>query len=105
MAEQAFPKPRRLKDSAAVTLFALLNRHCAVRGCRYRAHAHHIKPKSLGGADAEENLLPLCLRHHTGAEGPHALGHKTWLRRFRDKLSDSDAAKVRAALGLDSEEG
>ena len=100
MAEQAFPKPRRLADRAAVAAFARFHRRCAVRYCRYVAHPHHIRPKSLGGPDAPENLIPLCPRHHTGDLGPHQLGHVAWFERFGNMLSDDDAAKVRAALRL-----
>jgi hypothetical protein len=38
---------------------------CQVPGCSRRAvHAHHIHPRSHGGADTEENLVALCACHH-----------------------------------------
>jgi hypothetical protein len=42
------------------------DRHfCQVPGCsRAAVHAHHIKPRSLGGSDAPSNLISLCAAHH-----------------------------------------
>ena len=38
---------------------------CQVPGCSRRAvHAHHVEPRSHGGADAAENLVALCACHH-----------------------------------------
>jgi hypothetical protein len=36
---------------------------CAICFRRYN-HIHHIVPKSLGGTNEEENLIPLCSKHH-----------------------------------------
>jgi hypothetical protein len=49
--------------------------HCQVPGCsRAAAHAHHVRFRSHGGADAEENLVGLCAAHHLVAV------HGGWLR-------------------------
>jgi hypothetical protein len=43
------------------------DRHCAFPGCRQRpaaCHAHHIVPRSDGGATALANLTLLCPFHH-----------------------------------------
>jgi hypothetical protein len=38
---------------------------CQVPGCSRRAvHAHHMHPRSRGGADTEDNLVALCACHH-----------------------------------------
>jgi hypothetical protein len=38
---------------------------CRFPGCSRRAvHAHHVEPRSHGGADTEENLVALCACHH-----------------------------------------
>jgi hypothetical protein len=38
---------------------------CRMPGCSRRAvHAHHVEPRSHGGADTEENLVALCSGHH-----------------------------------------
>ena len=46
---------------------------------------HHIVPKSLGGTDDEDNLVPLCFDDH---EKIHATGAVNWieyLSNLRDK--------------------
>lgn len=40
------------------------NRVCDVCGYDKGIEVHHIKPRSLGGTDDEENLIPLCRRCH-----------------------------------------
>jgi hypothetical protein len=45
----------------------LRDKHCAAPGCRRKpidCHAHHIIPRSQGGATALHNLLLLCAFHH-----------------------------------------
>jgi hypothetical protein len=45
----------------------LRDKHCAAPGCRRKpidCHAHHIIPKSQGGATALHNLMLLCAFHH-----------------------------------------
>jgi hypothetical protein len=38
---------------------------CRFPGCSRRAvHAHHVDPRSHGGADTEDNLVALCACHH-----------------------------------------
>jgi HNH endonuclease len=38
---------------------------CRMPGCSRKAvHAHHVDPRSHGGADAPENLVALCACHH-----------------------------------------
>ena len=38
---------------------------CQMPGCSRRAvHAHHVEPRSHGGADTAENLVALCACHH-----------------------------------------
>ena len=46
---------------------------------------HHVVPKSLGGTDDEDNLVPLCFDDH---EIIHATGAVNWidyLFNLRDK--------------------
>jgi hypothetical protein len=44
---------------------------CRMPGCSRRGmHAHHVEPRSHGGADSEENLVALCACHHL--RGIHA---------------------------------
>ena len=42
--------------------------------------AHHIKSVATGGPDIEENLMPLCEKHHTGTSvGIHWKGINDFL--------------------------
>lgn len=100
----AFPKPQRLKDKQALRKYHLSHPKCEVIGCRFRsAGAHHIKPRSLGGPDEATNLIALCMKHHTGPEGPHQLGHKEWFRRFAGRLTDEARSKFIRALRIEDE--
>ncbi len=48
---------------------------CQVPGCsRAAAHAHHVRFRSAGGSDAEENLISTCAAHHL-----HGV-HLGWIR-------------------------
>ena len=39
-------------------------RPCAACGARGPSHAHHLTTRGAGGNDTEDNLMPLCFRHH-----------------------------------------
>jgi HNH endonuclease len=52
---------------------------CQVPGCSRRAvHAHHVEPRSHGGADTAENLVALCACHHL--RGVHGGYIRVWGR-------------------------
>ena len=65
---------------------------CAVPGCTRMAglHRHHLRYRSHGGGDGEENLITLCAFHHLrGVHGgrlrirglaPHALRFELGIR-------------------------
>jgi 5-methylcytosine-specific restriction endonuclease McrA len=60
------------------------NYRCVIDFKRYN-HIHHILPKSLGGKDDEENLVPLCMECH---ELIHSMGAVKWtytLQQFRKR--------------------
>ncbi len=38
---------------------------CIVCGSYNSVSGHHIRSKGSGGPDIKENLIPLCLNHHT----------------------------------------
>jgi hypothetical protein len=66
------PRPRSTPRHRALDR----DRHrCQVPGCsRAAAHAHHVRFRSHGGADVEENLVGLCAAHHLAGV------HRGWLR-------------------------
>lgn len=48
----------------------------------FPSEAHHIKTRGSGGDDSWWNVIPLCSAHHTGNQGWHYLGWRTFVRRF-----------------------
>jgi hypothetical protein len=76
----AFPKPgparRKPRRRAADPVGA---RECQgpARGlpgaCSGGLQRHHVTRRSQGGDDQPDNLVWLCLEHHTGGHGVHAL--------------------------------
>ena len=97
-----FPKPVRLRDKKALQIYHRTHPKCEVIGCRFRSTGpHHILSRSLGGPDAPRNLIALCDLHHTGSQGPHQMGHRSWFRAFESKLSDEAREKIRTALRLE----
>jgi len=54
----------------AERLLVACHRHCCIchKFCGTRIEVHHIVPKSQGGADTEENGIPLCFDCHAEAE-------------------------------------
>lgn len=58
--------------------------------CGQPAQIHHAKGGSMryvesagvGLRTGDDCAIPLCMRHHTGAEGIHTLGVQTWEARF-----------------------
>ena len=51
------------------------NNRCIIDFKQYY-DVHHILPKSLGGTDDEDNLVPLCFDCH---EKIHASGANNWI--------------------------
>lgn len=56
---------------------------CCVCGQPPQIH-HLIGAKYRGMGQKADDLLtiPLCMNHHTGAEGIHTIGKKTWESKF-----------------------
>ena len=61
----AVPKPQRLCDPKAI--HAARREYCEVCGSRWGLAVHHIQSRGASGADSEENLVTLCVEHHTKA--------------------------------------
>lgn len=71
-----------MKDDYADAVAAL---GCLI--CGQLAQLHHCKGGSMrevgvhkgwGQKTGDENIIPLCLDHHTGANGIHTIGVLTW---------------------------
>lgn len=69
--------------------------------CVQPAQIHHAKGGSMRGhagtglRSADDLALPICMHHHTGAEGIHTLGVLTWEARFGAQLEMLIAVQVR----------
>lgn len=56
--------------------------------CWGSAQIHHPRGGSVAGEagagkkSSESGVIPLCERHHTGEEGIHQIGVKTWEARY-----------------------
>lgn len=50
--------------------------------CGDVAQVHHITGAGMGLRASHYDTYPLCLLHHTGSEGIHTIGIKTWQARF-----------------------
>ena len=77
---------------------------CLIRGvaghkCKGKVRGHHVKHVSNGGRDYA-NEVPLCDCAHTGDDGVHVMGKRTWEKRFRVSLK---AEAERLAEGWDVE--
>lgn len=54
--------------------------HCVICGW-YETEIHHIET-GAGGRKNHDRVIPLCYRHHRGAEGIHFIGRKPWRNQF-----------------------
>lgn len=73
-----FPKPQRLKDRSLLN--EIKKRPCVCCGLTTGSDPDHILSKGAGGDDSENNVWPLCRRHHTER---HSFG----LRRLAAKYT------------------
>ena len=91
------------KDTSKKLLEAIYSREWVSQKCLFcqqkkNLHMHHLKPKSEGGTDEPENLIPVCPNHHAKihTEGLH--GHlKLIAENYSKKLkSRLNLNKIRA---------
>lgn len=95
------PKPtKRVVDRDSLAEFRAQFPTCAVRGCGLEADPHHLVKRSAGGSDAHENLLALCVHHHTGREGWHTLTPDVWVPKYSARLGVVERCKIRLALEM-----
>lgn len=52
--------------------------------CRQPAQIHHIigNNKGLALKSDDSQTIPLCANHHTGSQGIHQIGVKTWEQAY-----------------------
>lgn len=73
-----------MKDNALKHRFdALVELGCCI--CGRPPQIHHligVKYRGLGQKADDHLTIPLCLDHHTGKDGIHSIGKKTWEEKF-----------------------
>ena len=50
--------------------------------CQQPAQVHHLTGAGMGLRAAHSEIIPLCMNHHTGNEGIHTIGKRTWQERY-----------------------
>jgi 5-methylcytosine-specific restriction endonuclease McrA len=99
----ADPKPsRRVVDPAAGQAKLAYERVCRAcassrreRAWWYRLQRHHLVPRSLGGDDVADNIVPLCLPCHQDFESSPSLRREV-AQRVRASLTLAELAYVLA---------
>ena len=56
-------KSKRIIDKELIATYH--DKPCEVCGAYYPVSAHHLKTVGSGGNDIDDNLLALCITHHT----------------------------------------
>lgn len=96
---KAFTVPRsaatRVKNPDVLAAYRKAWPFCQLIGCFAPAEPHHIQKRSLGGSDAEANLVALCRAHH---DAWHALGPDRWLQVYHATLTGTVRKKIVGAL-------
>ena len=71
------PKQKRIVDRKLLDSYQ--GKTCAICFNSYGTVAHHIKSKGSGGDDIRENLICLCMKHHSEI---HQIGMKTFFNKY-----------------------
>lgn len=76
-----FPKNPRIKNPKVLKQYAIDHPYCEIPNCNEPPYMgpHHIKYRSEGGSDVEENLIELCFGHHTKGHQNKRLWKKIFL--------------------------
>lgn len=60
---------------------ALAQLGCMICGAEPQIH-HVLKQKGMGRKNGNDMTYSLCFKHHTGNEGIHTIGRKTWEAKY-----------------------
>ena len=74
-----FPKKKRIVDPECLERVKKLP--CAICKKSSFSDPHHITTRGAGGGDTEDNVMPLCRKHH---HQWHWLGIKTMIRKYNE---------------------
>ena len=74
------PKTKRIDDPELLKKISKMK--CQIgRNCKGRVDPAHVTSKGAGGDDTEENVMPLCRKHHNQW---HWLGIKTMVSKYSE---------------------
>lgn len=93
------PRPRRrtrAPDAGRAKCLSI-DARCRVCGGARGLQRHHVVPRSQGGDDVDENLVPLCSDCHRRITGNDRLA----LRLLRERLMPEEEAYVVSKRGED----
>jgi len=82
------PKENPNKNTKAIKEFKKKYPKCMI--CELPQQTNHKKTRGAGGADAKENLWPLCFRHHTER---HAIGIKSFRKKYGLEIENWERKK------------
>lgn len=66
----------------------LREKPCVICESTYGSCGHHIENRLH-----DDIQIPLCWNHHTGAEGIHTIGKKTWYSKYLNKEDSLQLSK------------
>lgn len=82
------PKKNLKKNPKALKEFKKKYPKCII--CNKPQHTHHKTTRGAGGADKENNLMPLCLKHHNEL---HTIGKKTFRKKYKFQIENWEGRK------------
>lgn len=50
--------------------------------CKQPAQVHHMGSGGMGMRSSHSDIIPLCMNHHTGPQGIHTIGKRTWQDKY-----------------------
>jgi 5-methylcytosine-specific restriction endonuclease McrA len=84
------------KQWAAIRAEKIDGKPCRIHGVQvYMEQAHHLVPRSRGGDDVADNIVPLCLNCHHRVTSNETLA----LRMLAESVTDAERAYVVGKLG------
>lgn len=78
-------KTKRKTPDEIIHLDRVASLGCII--CGSPASIHHIRTgMGMGQRAGHFDVLPLCHRHHQGADGIHTIGTKVWQKKYGTEI-------------------
>lgn len=95
-----YPKPPRRKRLAHAGRAKVKHAACRACGFLWGIERHHLVPRSLGGDDTDDNIIPLCHACHQDLHN-HPNGRARTGSRIRRSLYAVEEAYILRRKGRD----